>query len=140
MKKKKRSGSSRSEGRLGSKQTGITSVDYEPGEPSRDSATDWRAVRALTDDQIRAAADDDPDTAPIPVHDTPGLTPVINPKRLRDRLGLTQEEFAARYRIPVGTLRDWEQGRKRPDAPARAYLTVIARDPRAVASLLGEAA
>ncbi len=74
------------------------------------------------------------------MHDTPGLIPVINPKRLRDHLGLTQEEFAARYRIPVGTLRDWEQGRKRPDAPARAYLTVIARDPHAVANLLGEAA
>jgi len=86
-------------------------------------------VRALTDEQIRAAAADDPDAAPIPVHATPGLSPVVNPKRLRDRLGLTQEEFAARYRIPVGTLRDWEQGRKRPDAPARAYLAVIDRDP-----------
>jgi putative transcriptional regulator len=97
-------------------------------------------VRALTDDQIRAAAADDPDAAPIPVHATPGLIPVVNPKRLRDRLGLTQEEFAGRYRIPLGTLRDWEQGRKYPDAPARAYLTVIDRDPQAVASLLGEAA
>jgi putative transcriptional regulator len=83
---------------------------------------------------------DDPDSAPIPVHLTPGLIPVVNPKRLRDRLGLTQEEFAARYQIPVGTLRDWEQGRKHPDAPARAYLRVIARDPHAVATLLGEAA
>lgn len=97
-------------------------------------------MRALTDDQIRAATANDPDAAPIPVHVTPGLTPVVNPKRLRDRLGLTQEEFAGRYRIPLGTLRDWEQGRKFPDAPARAYLTVIDRDPHAVASLLGEAA
>lgn len=125
---------------MGLKQTGIISVDYEPGEPSRDSETDWDAVRALTDEQIRAAAADDPDAAPIPVHATPGLSPVVNPKRLRDRLGLTQEEFAARYRIPVGTLRDWEQGRKRPDAPARAYLAVIDRDPHAVANLLGEVA
>jgi putative transcriptional regulator len=51
-------------------------------------------------------------------------------------LGLTQEEFAERYRIPVGTLRDWEQRRKRPDAPARAYLEVISRDPERVAELL----
>jgi putative transcriptional regulator len=68
------------------------------------------------------------------------LIKIVNTKKLRDGLGLTQEEFAARYRIPLGTLRDWEQGRKRPDAPARAYLTIIARDPHAVASLLGEAA
>jgi putative transcriptional regulator len=45
--------------------------------------------------------------------------------------GLTKEEFAARYHIPLplGTLRDWEQGRSEPDQPARAYLAVIARDP-----------
>jgi putative transcriptional regulator len=53
-------------------------------------------------------------------------------KTLRRGLGLTQEEFAARYRIPLGTLRDWEQGRSEPDQPARAYLTVIARDPEGV--------
>ena len=51
---------------------------------------------------------------------------------MRRALGLTQEEFAARYRIPLGTLRDWEQGRSEPDQPARAYLTVIARDPEGV--------
>ena len=47
-------------------------------------------------------------------------------------LVLTQEEFAARYRIPLGSLRDGEQGRSEPDQPARAYLTVIARDPEGV--------
>jgi putative transcriptional regulator len=53
-------------------------------------------------------------------------------KSLRRALGLSQEEFAARYHIPVGTLRDWEQGRFEPDAAARAYLTVIAREPDTV--------
>lgn len=43
---------------------------------------------------------------------------------------MTQEAFAAAYRIRIGTLRDCEQGRKRPDAPAHAYLTVIARNPK----------
>ena len=51
-----------------------------------------------------------------------------------------QEAFADTYRIPVGTLRDWEQLRKNPDAPARAYLTVIERNPEAVAELLRKAA
>ena len=53
-------------------------------------------------------------------------------KTLRRALALTQEEFAARFRIPLGTLRDWEQGRSEPDQPAKAYLTVIARDPQGV--------
>lgn len=132
--------SSRSERQSGLKQTGITWVEHNPGEPAIETGTDWQAVQALTDDQIGAAVADDPDAAPIPVHETPGLIPIVNTKRLRGRLGLTQEAFAARYRIPLGTLRDWEQGRKHPDAPARAYLTVIARDPSVVASLLGEAA
>jgi putative transcriptional regulator len=94
----------------------------------------------MTDGKIRAAVADDPDAAPIPVFETPGLIPIVNTRRLRERLGMTQEEFAARYRIPVGTLRDWEQRRKFPDAPARAYLLVIDKDPGAVARLLGESA
>lgn len=55
---------------------------------------------------------------------------------IRRTLGLTQEQFAARYHIPLGTLRDWEQGRSVPDAPARAYLKVIAKEPERVAEAL----
>lgn len=109
------------------------------------SETDGDLANSLTEEQIHAAALADPDAQPIPRGTEEelaklGLTKVVNVKKLRTRLGLTQEEFAAKYRIPIGTLRDWEQGRKFPDAPARAYLTIIARDPHAVASLLGEAA
>jgi len=57
----------------------------------------------------------------------------VNTYKLRSRLGLTQEAFAQTYRIPVGTLRDWEQGRKMPDAPTRAYLMVIEKNPEMVA-------
>lgn len=53
-------------------------------------------------------------------------------KSIRRAFGLPQEEFAERCRIPLGTLRDWEQGRAEPDQPTRAYLTVIARDPDGV--------
>ena len=127
------------------KSTDMVWLDHEPGDPPIETNTDWAAVDALTDEQIHAAALADPDAQPIPLGSDEelaklGLMHIPNVKRLRDRLGLTQEAFAAAYRIPVGTLRDWEQGRKRPDAPARAYLTVIARNPEAVASFLGEAA
>jgi len=50
-------------------------------------------------------------------------------KTLRRALGMTQEEFATRFQIPLGTLLDWEQGRAEPDQTARAYLKVIASDP-----------
>ena len=120
-------------------------VDHEPGDPLIETNTDWAAVEALTDEEIHAAALADPDAQPIPLGSDEelaklGLIHIPNVKKLRERLGLTQEAFAAAYRIPIGTLRDWEQGRKRPDAPARAYLTVIARNPEAVANLLKEAA
>lgn len=120
--------------------TGFISVEHEPGDPPIETDTDWAAVEALTDEEIEAAVRDDPDAAPICFFDQPGFIHIPNVKKLRERIGLTQEAFAATYRIPVGTLRDWEQARKRPDAPARAYLTVIARNPEAVANLLKEAA
>jgi putative transcriptional regulator len=94
----------------------------------------------MTGAEIHAAALSDADARPLPVSDTGGMTKLVNIKKLRERLGLTQESFAATYRIPVGTLRDWEQRRKRPDAPARAYLTIIATNPAAVAAMLNEAA
>jgi putative transcriptional regulator len=56
---------------------------------------------------------------------------------LRRALGLTQEEFCARFAIPLGTLRDWEQGRSAPDAAGQAYLKVIAAEPERVAQLVG---
>jgi putative transcriptional regulator len=122
------------------KKTGLISVEHNPGDPPIKTDTDWAAVDALTDEQIEAAVRSDPDAAPIRFFEQPGFIRIPNVKKLRERLGLTQEAFAATYRIPVGTLRDWEQGRKFPDAPARAYLTVISRNPEAVAAMLGAAA
>ena len=57
-------------------------------------------------------------------------------KIIRRALGLTQQEFAIRYHIPLGTLRDWEQGRATPDQPTKAYLTVIACSPQGVQRVL----
>lgn len=50
---------------------------------------------------------------------------------------MTQEQFAERYLIPLGTLRDWEQGRTEPDQAAQAYLRVIAKEPEVVSRALG---
>jgi len=59
---------------------------------------------------------------------------------LRRRLRLSQGAFATLFGIPLATLKDWEQGRRMPDAPARAYLRVISRNPKAVRSALKTAA
>jgi putative transcriptional regulator len=56
----------------------------------------------------------------------------LDVKAIRQDLHMTQSEFANRYGFPVATLRDWEQGRGRPDTAARAYLLVISREPKAV--------
>jgi putative transcriptional regulator len=59
-----------------------------------------------------------------------GFAPVIPPRLLRKRLGMTQMEFARALRIPVSTLRNWEQGRVLPDPAARSLLAIVARNPK----------
>ncbi len=93
---------------------------------------DWARLDAMTDDEVMAAALADPDAQPLTDEQLARMKPVSRAKVIRRALGLTQEAFAARYHIPVGTLRDWEQGRAEPDQPARAYLRAIAGDPQAV--------
>jgi putative transcriptional regulator len=51
-------------------------------------------------------------------------------RAIRRQLRMSQQEFARVYRIPLATLKNWEQGRRQPDAPAAAYLQVIAKRPR----------
>jgi putative transcriptional regulator len=93
---------------------------------------DWAEVDALTDEEIHAAAVADPDAQPLTPERLAKMRRVPRTISLRRALGLSQEEFAARYHIPVCTLRDWEQGNVEPEAAAQAYLTVIAREPEIV--------
>lgn len=93
---------------------------------------DWSRFDALTDAEVHAAANKDPDAQPLTEDRLARMKRVPRAKTLRRALGLTQEQFAARFHVPIGTLRDWEQGRAEPDQTARAYLKVIASDPDAV--------
>ncbi len=58
--------------------------------------------------------------------------PAPDVRRLRERLGLTREQFAARYGLDIETLRNWEAGRREPDRTARSYLIAISNDPEQV--------
>jgi putative transcriptional regulator len=100
--------------------------------------TDWARLLAMTDDEATAAAMSDRDARPMTPVQMRTARRVPRKKTLRRALAMTQEEFAIRYHIPLGTLRDWEQGRCEPDQPARAYLTVIAHDPEGVKRALAE--
>ncbi len=106
----------------------------DPLRPPTLDAARRRRLETMTDDEIAAAAASDPDNPPL------GDDPVFILVNLRRRLGLSQADFAARYGIPIGTLRDWEQGRTRPDAAAVAYIRVIDAMPEAVAGALNPAA
>jgi putative transcriptional regulator len=97
---------------------------------------DWSRLDAMTVAEKHAAALSDPDNRPLTAADMKRMRRTPRAKIIRRALGISQEDFAARYRIPIGTLRDWEQGRVEPDQAARAYLTVIARDPEAVRKAL----
>jgi putative transcriptional regulator len=89
-------------------------------------------MRPMSEAEVHAAAMADPDARPMTPEEWKAARRVPRAKTLRRALGLTQEEFSQRYQIPIGTLRDWEQGRKEPDQTARAYLKAIAGDPEAV--------
>lgn len=76
--------------------------------------------------------------------EVPGLryhpAPSEDVAAIRKRTGLSQAAFARQIGVPVATLRNWEQGRRRPDGPARVLLALLAKDPEIVRRTLSEAA
>jgi len=93
----------------------------------------------MTEQHVIAAALADPDAQPLTSDQLNRMRRVSRVKVMRERLGLTQAEFARAYRLPISTLRDWEQHRSVPDAPAKALLLAIERDPDALRRLLADA-
>jgi putative transcriptional regulator len=98
------------------------------------TATDWSAFDAMSDDEVIARAETDPENPPLTKAQRAQLRPVAVVTRLRWSLRLTQEQFAERFGIPLGTLRDWEQQKVVPDAAAQVLLRVIALNPELVAT------
>jgi putative transcriptional regulator len=113
-------------------------VTVKPGEPLPKGDTDWTRLDAMTDDEVAAAALSDPDAQPIPAEQLARMRRVSRVKALRQRLEMTQAEFAEAFHLPITTLRDWEQRRSTPDAPARALLMAIERDPEVMRRLLAD--
>jgi putative transcriptional regulator len=96
----------------------------------------WSRLDAMSAEKRHAAAVSDPDAQPLTPDDFARMKRTPQVRVIRRALGLSQEEFAEKFQIPLGTLRDWEQGRKDPDTAARAYLRVIGHNPAAVTQAL----
>lgn len=104
---------------------------------------DWRRAEATSDAEIKRQIAADADTAPLfsaaELRRARRVVPVPagdNVRALRRRLGLSQQQFAARYGFSVETIRNYEQGHRRPAGPARVLLKVIATEPDAVTRAL----
>jgi putative transcriptional regulator len=119
---------------------GTTRVTVKPGDPLPRGKTNWARLDAMTDQDVIAAALTDPDAQPLTPEQLAKMRRVSRVKVLRRRLGMTQAEFAEAFHLPITTLRDWEQRRSTPDAPARALLLAIERDPEVMRRLLADRA
>lgn len=64
------------------------------------------------------------------------VTPDVEVKTVRDRLGLTQEQFALRFGLELSSIQNWEAGRRKPDTAVRSYLRVIERMPEQASAAL----
>jgi putative transcriptional regulator len=84
----------------------------------------------------RAIARGEADPATYRIH----VPAEVDVRRIRRRLGLSQDEFAARFGLSVATVREWEQDRRKPEGAARVLLTVIEKEPEAVTRALIAAA
>lgn len=120
--------------------TGTTRVTVKPVDPRPTGGTEWVRLDAMADEEVVAAAQSDPNAQPLAPEQLATMRRVSRVKVLRQRLGMTQAEFAEAFHLPITTLRDWEQRRSTPDAPARALLLAIERDPEAMRRLLADRA
>ncbi len=106
------------------------------------AAIDWKRIDAMTDEDIARQIAENPDAAPDMSDAPPEAVHVVHPpggvnvRGIRAKLDLTQAEFAARFGLSLGTLRDWEQGRKQPEPATRTLLFVIEQTPDVVAAVV----
>ncbi|WP_207455573.1 helix-turn-helix domain-containing protein [Azospirillum sp. SYSU D00513] len=107
------------------------------------SKVDWSRVAAAGDEAIDEQIAGDPDVSPVFTDEELARARRVLPppapedvRAIRQRLGLSQEQFAARYGFSVETIRNYEQGHRKPQGPARVLLRVIASEPDAVTRAL----
>jgi putative transcriptional regulator len=103
--------------------------------------TNWAKVKSLTEKQIIAAAKSDPDAKPLTRAQLKKFKRVHSPKEvdvkaIREKLHVSQKEFAGYFGVSVRTIQEWEQHRRTPTTIARNFLKVIDKAPKAVLKAL----
>ena len=101
--------------------TRLTRREIEEMIARGEDRTDWAKVNSISDEELDEIVRNDPDDVYLTEAELADAIPIypVDLKKLRRRLGLTQESFAARFGFSLGTLRNWERGRRRPDGPAQ---------------------
>jgi putative transcriptional regulator len=113
------------------------------GNEAHATKIDWAKIDATTDADIARHAEQD-GTSPLSDRAWNGMRvravppAEVDVRAIREKLKLSQPEFAARFGFTAASVRQWEQGRRRPHGPARVLLTIIAKEPNAVRRALGE--
>ncbi len=114
----------------------MTRFTYDPNNPPKMSDEERARRAAMTDADIIAAAESDPDNRPMTDAEwARGRTRWLA-RKAREASGLSQAKFAEAFHLKVKTVQSWESGRRVADEPARAYLEVIMREPALVRATL----
>jgi putative transcriptional regulator len=98
--------------------------------------TDWGRIKAMTEEDVQAAAFADSDNSPLTEEQFTQFEGAPKGKAIREKLHLTQQQFTDISGLSLSVVRDWEQGRFVPDRAARTLLKVMARNPEAVKKAL----
>ena len=98
--------------------------------------TNWEALDTMDDAEVVAAAVLDPDAQPTTEEELEKFQKAVDVKTIREKLSMTQEQFATTFHLPLSMLQDWEQAKSQPDQTARVLLKVIAHDPETVRSAI----
>jgi putative transcriptional regulator len=127
------------------KRSDIVSISADE---ARKVPINWAKIDATTEADIARHARED-GTEPLSDREwaklvREGRVSVVPPRTvdvraIREKLKLSQTEFAARFGFTAAAVRQWEQGRRHPHGPARVLLTIIAREPGAVRRALDAA-
>ncbi len=114
----------------------IVCYTLDPNDRRGLSPVERSRIDALTPEQIEENARTDPDNPPMTDEELSRAVFSRDVRQVREKVGLSQKEFAERYAINLGRLRDWEQGRFNPDSVTRAYIKLIAHDPEGARRVL----
>jgi putative transcriptional regulator len=115
-----------------------TKMKLDRKRPPRLSTATKARIDRLTDADVTSRALDDSDNPPLTEGELERVRTARAVQRARAATGLSQSEFARRFRINTARLKDWEQGRTAPDSAALAYLKVIEREQTVVERVLAK--